>query len=347
MNAPVRQFEIKQAVREQVPLLVALMGPPGSGKTFSALTLAEGMKLVGGSDPVLIDTEGGRSKKYADLFKFKRIDFGAPFKPVDFLAAVRAALPLNPCAIIIDSMSDEHEGEGGVLDWHEAELDRMAGSDWAKRERVGQAAWIKPKANRREMMNGLLQIQTPMIFCFRAREKVKQLPNNAGKLAPTNIGYMPIAPAEIIGQMDVNCVLPPKSDGVPIWRSDKAGEDFTIKLPEFFKSIFTEGHPLSKQHGRALAEWARGGTPSASPATTTSAAKAAPSDNPAPPDGAASLPDEITELDGLLGEAAKLGTAALAVQWKKIPREHQATLKAALDRRHKPNAVKADEERQG
>jgi hypothetical protein len=39
---------------------------------MSALTMAEGMRSVAGGDPVLIDTEGGRSKKYADLFGFQR-----------------------------------------------------------------------------------------------------------------------------------------------------------------------------------------------------------------------------------------------------------------------------------
>lgn len=263
MNAPARAFEIKPAVREQVPLLIGLMGPPGSGKTYSALTMADGMREVDGGPPVLIDTEGGRSKKYADLFKFQRMDFAAPFKPTDFLAAIRQAVASKPCAVIVDSASDEHEGEGGVLDWHDTELDRMAGTDWAKRERVGQAAWIKPKADRRTMINGLLQIQTPLIFCFRAREKVKQVANTAGKMVPTNIGYMPIAPSEIVHAMDLNCVLPPKSDGVPVWRSDKMGEDFIIKLPEFFKAIFAEGKPITKDTGRALATWAKGGTASA------------------------------------------------------------------------------------
>ena len=39
MNAPVRTFEAKPAVRESVPLLVGLMGASGSGKTYSALRL--------------------------------------------------------------------------------------------------------------------------------------------------------------------------------------------------------------------------------------------------------------------------------------------------------------------
>jgi len=342
---PIRAFEVKDSVREQVPLLVGLMGPPGSGKTYSALTLAEGMKMVGGSDAVLIDTEGGRSKKYADIFKFKRIDFQAPFKPLDFLAAVREAMKLNPCAIIIDSMSDEHEGEGGVLDWHDQELDRMAGEDWAKRERVGQAAWIKPKASRRDMMNGLLQIQTPMIMCFRSREKVKQVANDRGKLVPTNIGYMPIAPFTIVAQMDVTCVLPPKSDGVPVWQSDKVGEDFMIKLPEFFKAIFIDGRPITKETGRALAQWARGESiPPSSPASPTTAGPAASPPTPATHQGGAATDESaiLEDWDYQLNTAANHGMEMLAVSWKQVPIGLKPTLKAALDRRHKPRALEVD-----
>jgi hypothetical protein len=312
MHAPVRTFEIKPAVRDAVPLLIGLTGPPGAGKTYSALTLAEGMRQVAGGPPVLIDTEGGRSKKYADLFDFHRIDFAAPFRPSDFLAAIEAAAQTNLCAIIIDSMSDEHEGEGGVLDWHDAELDRMAGSDWAKRERVGQAAWIKPKADRRTLINGMLQIQTPMIFCFRAREKVKQVRDDRGKMVPTNIGYQPIAPGDIIFAMDVTCLLPPKSDGTPVWKSDKLGEDFHIKLPEFFKPMFTEGQPITKDTGRALAAWAKG-KPANLPVSQE-------------PDQAANLP-----LEDEAREAAKRGRPVFSSMWKRLTGEQRTQLAGIQD----------------
>ena len=45
-------FEIKQARREQVPVMVGLMGPSGSGKTYSALRLATG--LAGGGKIAVI-----------------------------------------------------------------------------------------------------------------------------------------------------------------------------------------------------------------------------------------------------------------------------------------------------
>ena len=261
-------FTVSDEATGQVPLLIGLMGGPGAGKTFSALTLAAGMALPGLGRPVVIDTEGGRSLRYKrDAgFDFLRIDFKPPFRPERFAGAIKAALATNPCAIIVDSMSDEHEGTGGVLEWHEEELTRMAGQDYAKRERCTQAAWIKVKAQRRAMLNELQLVKTPMIFCFRAREKTKPMKDDRGKTAPTNIGWQPIAPAEIVHAMDITCLLPLRSDGVPQWRSEKATEDFVIKLPLQFRSLFADGEALSREHGRALAAWARGDTPSQQPA---------------------------------------------------------------------------------
>jgi recombination protein RecT len=51
----------------------------------------------------------------------------------------------------------------------------------------------------------------------------------------------------------------------------------------------------------------------------------------------------LARLDRDLGEAAKGGMAALKAAWAKLPRADQPALKAALDRRHKPTAVAADE----
>ncbi len=70
MNAPVRQFTAALAVREQVPLLLGLMGPSGGGKTYSALRLAKGIQSVAGGDIYMIDTEARRglcrSRRHSD-----------------------------------------------------------------------------------------------------------------------------------------------------------------------------------------------------------------------------------------------------------------------------------------
>jgi hypothetical protein len=271
-----REFKAAPAIRKSTPLLVGVAGPPGAGKTFSLLRMATGIKAHRGGPIIFIDTERNRALRYAppdgkqadgvNSFDFMHISFDPPFKPSDFLEAVRQQRQHRPSCIIIDSCSDEHEGEGGVLDWHDAELNRMAGEDWAKRERMSQAAWIKPKRDRLEMMGGIMQLMTPVLFGFRAREKTKQIANDRGKMVPTNIGWTPIAPSEIIHAMDLFALLPIKSDGVPMWKGNTAYEDFTIKLPRQFAGLFPEGQQINEEMGRAMSVWALGDVKPGKPA---------------------------------------------------------------------------------
>lgn len=249
MNAPARSFKAKPAVRAEEALSIGLIGPPGGGKTYSALLLARGIQKVRGGDVFLIDTEGGRARKYADEFKFLHVDFQPPHRPDEFLAAIQAQVKLNPACIIVDSLSDEHEGQGGYLEWHDEMIPRMGGNEWA--------AWAKPKAARKKLINGLLQIRVPLIFTFRAREKTQAI-KDGSKTKITNIGWQPVAPLEIVHALDVTCVLPPRADGKPVWRSDKIGEDFIIKLPKFLAHAFSADAPLDEETGRLLALWAHG-----------------------------------------------------------------------------------------
>lgn len=338
-----RQFKSSPAAVSETPLLIGLEGPPGGGKSYSALRLATGMCRVRGGEPFVVDTEGGRARKYAGQFKFRHVPFEPPYKPSDFLTAIEYCVKEGAGAVVIDSASDEHEGSGGVLDWHDEELDRMAGSDWSKRERVGQAAWIKPKASRRAFINGILRITTPLIFCFRAREKVKQVKNDRGKMEPTNIGFQPIAPIEIVHTLDLVCLLPPRAEGVPVWSSDKAGEDFILKLPEFLKPFIRDGEPLSEDMGAAFARWAKGESVTSSrDHVTTSQVEDGPKATPYVPSSEKSTDDLIEE-----AKAAKsFGTEALKAFWQRLtPAQKKAVGGTDALTMWKADAELADQER--
>jgi hypothetical protein len=168
-----------------------------------------------------------------------------------FLEAIRAQLPSKPAAIVIDSMSDEHER---YLSWHDEMVPAMGGNEWA--------AWAKPKAARKQLISGILKIKTPLIFTFRAREKTKQNPDPNAKRNEKiiNIGWQPVAPLEIVHMLDLTCILPPRADGVPVWKSDKIGEDFIIKLPNYLAPFIDAGKPLNEEMGAAFARWAKGET---------------------------------------------------------------------------------------
>lgn len=254
-----RLFEAKDGTRSQVPVLGGLMGPSGSGKTYSALRLATGIQQVTGGDIYVIDTEGKRALHYADQFKFKHVDFRAPFGSRDFLDAFRWCHAQGGKVIVVDSMSHEHSGEGGYLDSHEKEVERLSRGDPGKAERVKMAGWIKPAGDRRALIDGILQLNLNLIACFRAKEKTK--PVKGGGIQ--ELGFMPIAGEEFVFEMTFNCLLLPNAGGVPTWRSDQIGERLMMKLPEQFRDIFREQKPLDEATGRALAEWARGDGPAA------------------------------------------------------------------------------------
>lgn len=306
MNAHARTFEAKEAVRHHVPLLVGLMGPSGSGKTFSALRLASGIQSVTGGDIYFIDTEARRALHYADQFKFKHVQFDAPFGSLDYLAALRQAVAAGAGVVIVDSMSHEHESEGGMIDFQDKELDRLAGNDWQKRERVKMLAWQKPKAARRQLINGLLQLNANFIFCFRAKQSVKPMKKD-GKTEIVPMGFMPIAGDEFLFEQTVNCLLLPNSGGVPTWQSENVGEKQMMKLPAQFREMFAASKPLDEDMGKRLATWAKGGAATKSTASPSEAKAAAPSE-PATqkPDGAAAI-----SLEDMAREAAQRGRSVL------------------------------------
>ncbi len=265
-----RTFDDKPATREKVPLLVGLMGPSGGGKTYSALRLASGIQKVSGGEIYVIDTEARRSLHYADKFKFRHVEFGSPFGSLDYLSAIEHCVKKGAGVVIVDSMSHEHEGPGGMLETHQAEVDRLAGGPNAeqwKKDANKMLAWGKPKADRRRLINSILQMNANFIFCFRAKEKIKLLSKAEKEAAKSRgeraepvkqMGFMPIAGDEFIFEMTVNCLLLPNAGGVPTWQSDEVGEKMMIKKPEQFRELFAKNRPLDEQSGQTMAQWAAG-----------------------------------------------------------------------------------------
>jgi AAA domain len=241
-------YQAVPAIRSEEPLLLGMIGPPGGGKSMSSLRIAKGIQSVRGGDIIVIDTEGGRSRKYNDLIPFNIVELPPGARSDVFLECILEQLPSKPAAIIVDSLSDEHES---YLEWHDEMVPKMGNNEWA--------AWAKPKAARKKLISGILKIKTPLIFTFRAREKTKQDIVN-GKKVVTNIGWQPVAPLEIVHTLDLTCILPPRADGVPVWHSDKIGEDFIIKLPNYLRPFVVDGKSLSEDMGEAFARWASGGS---------------------------------------------------------------------------------------
>ena len=255
-------YTFRRAVREQVPLIIGLSGGTGSGKTFSAMRLAKGMSQ--GKPFCVIDTENGRASHYADQFTFDVLDLRAPFTPEAYAKAIAAADQARYPVVVVDSMSHVWAGDGGVLDWQEDELTRMAGNDYARREACKMAAWIKPKMAHKHMMQALLQVKAHLILCFRAEEKIEMAKVN-GKLEvrkkETLIGkdgWVPICEKNVPFEATCSFLLLASNPGNP----------HPIKLQEQHKPFFKPDHAIDEYAGEQLAKWAKGGKPATPTAET-------------------------------------------------------------------------------
>ncbi len=314
-----RTFTAPPAVREIVPLLTGLISPSGGGKTFSALRLATGIQSVIGGDIVVLDTENRRALHYADQFKFIHVPFEPPFGSLDYLEAIKFCAAKKPCVTIVDSMTHEHAGEGGYLETAEATVTRIAGDDYKKREAATFAGWAKAGPLRTKMIEGIKQLNGNFIFCWRAKEKTKPM-RVEGKMQAVEMGLMPIGGEEWIYEMVMNCMLPARSGGVPEWQAEHSGEKLMMKLPIQFESIFADRRSLDEDHGRAMAQWAQGGS---APVTDHTAAGHA---------------------------AAKQGQQALDKWWKSIggtaqrtvPQSERVKMKATAQAVQQPAEEEAD-----
>lgn len=246
-------FEFRPARREDVGLLLGLNGGTGSGKTFTGMRLASG--IAGDRPFAVIDTEAGRAKHYADTFRFDHGDLKPPFSPDAYSAAIAAADAAGYPVILVDSASHEWAGDGGVLDQQEAELERMAGNDWQKREKCLMASWIKPKGGHKKMVQRLLQVRAHLILCFRAEPKIEMAKENGKtvireKASLTGYrGWIPVTEKNLPFELTASFMFLADQPGVP----------HPIKLPEQLRPFIPLDQPITEASGVALAAWARGG----------------------------------------------------------------------------------------
>lgn len=278
-----RAFEDAPAEREKTPILMGITAPSGGGKTYSALRVATGIVNVTGGEIFFIDTDNRRALQYADLFKFRHVPFEPPHSSSAYVDALRYVVRRGAGCIIVDSMSHEHEGIGGMLEFHESELDRMAGDNAGKRESMKMLAWGKPKAARRTLILEIQRLGVPAIFCFRAKEGVKPVRVN-GKTEVVQQGFTPIAGDEFVFEMTLNALLMPGAKGVPTWLPENPGEKKMTKLPAQFEFLEKITAPLDEKLGEGLARWSIGAAePKARPAAPERALERPPAPAPETP----------------------------------------------------------------
>jgi hypothetical protein len=156
MSAFTKPTSLKAALK------LALYGPAGSGKTFTALLLSEGLALQSGRRIAVLDTEQGTAfysqavptrKAHPKAFEF---DVLHSRSVTEALAALHALDPAEYGVVVVDSISHLWDA---CRNAYNGKLTKHGG--------IPLHAWSTIKKPYRELMNLLLSLPVHVIFCGR------------------------------------------------------------------------------------------------------------------------------------------------------------------------------------
>ena len=171
----------RKAQRKQAKLRLAITGPAGSGKTYSALLLAFGL----GGKIAMIDTENGSGDLYSSLGDYDICGLSAPYAPQRYLQLIREAEQAKYDIIIIDSLSHAWSGQGGLLD----SQNRLAESKYRGNS---YAAWREITPIQNLLVDGLIASPCHIIATMRSKTEYVQAENERGRTEIRKVGLAPV-----------------------------------------------------------------------------------------------------------------------------------------------------------
>jgi AAA domain len=267
MNAIIRFTPVAE-INDPLTLAIGLSGGSGTGKTYTALSMARGISEVvtgkTGGPIGYVDTENRRALHYKAAFPemvhfdMKAVDDSGEmigFGPERWIEVIDAAEEAGLPVVILDSFSHAWEGVGGVLDMHAKKLDQLTGGDDSKKNARSQLAWADVKPRYRRLIDRIVRAKTNIIICTRAKPVMQTGFGNSAKNArPTktrreDVPWDPASDGDLMFEMTTMVILDPSAPGHPIHQ---------IKVADQFKSLLDPRQPMGIETGRAMATWARG-----------------------------------------------------------------------------------------
>ena len=171
----------RKAERRKAKLRLAITGPAGSGKTYGALLIAQGL----GGRIAMIDTENGSGDLYADTCDYDVQTLTAPYTIPKYLEAIHDAEQEGYDVLIIDSLSHAWSGEGGLLDVH---------SKLTSTSKSGNsyAAWNKITPMQNRLIETMLASKCHVIATMRSKTDYAIMQGGTGKTEVRKVGLAPV-----------------------------------------------------------------------------------------------------------------------------------------------------------
>jgi len=177
-------MSFKKAERFLTNPTIAVTGPTGSGKTFSALRMASGIAKAMGKRFAVIDAENGSASLYSEYFDFDTLNLTPPFTTEKYIQAISDAEKGGYCALVIDSITHAWAGEGGLLE-QKAQLDaRPASNHWTN--------WNPIKAKDLKFKSAYLHSSIPFLIATMRSKMEYAQSEDGGKKKVQKVGMAPV-----------------------------------------------------------------------------------------------------------------------------------------------------------
>lgn len=172
----------RQASRAQLKARVAIDGPTGAGKTWTALEWATSLAGDGGRI-IVLDTEHGSAEWYSDSFTYEVVTWAPPYTPSELAATINEAQgPYD--VIVVDSFSHFWEGEGGTRDIVDAAAERARGNSFA--------GWKVGTPALRHLIDSILAADAHVICTMRSKMEYVLEQDERGRQVPKKVGLAPV-----------------------------------------------------------------------------------------------------------------------------------------------------------
>lgn len=175
------QFQFELAQRKQMFARIAISGASGAGKTYTALSLAEGFSPDGSI--AVIDSLHGQSRLYADRFSFRVLELDT-HSPSIYAQAIQAAEAQGFDVIIIDSISSAWNGPGGALAIVDQEAKNFSGNSFG--------AWSKVTPLQQSMTEAILSAKCHILVTLQSKMDYILEKDANGKSKPMAVGMAPV-----------------------------------------------------------------------------------------------------------------------------------------------------------
>lgn len=188
----------QKAVKRDAKGRVALIGPAGSGKSFTMLKLARLLAGLTGKIAA-VDTEHGSLSKYADVFDFDVMELDS-FSPQNFLGSLEDAEKAGYSVFCCDSLSHFWVGADGALEFVDNAQKRAQSRD-------GMSGWKDFRPWERRMVDMMISSPMHVIVTMRTKTAYEDQMVN-GKKSRVKIGLAPVQrdgmeyEFDLVGAMD-------------------------------------------------------------------------------------------------------------------------------------------------